>query len=125
MRDAISMPVSSRSLAQGSSCSDPRTPPPSLLAPSVTASGAAVTAATLSHTHTLTLSLSQYPLNYLKAAVKERLLLSASTAYRGYQPLGTNVTRHEAGFTQDWHEALDFYRCVCNVGGDGGGGGGR
>jgi hypothetical protein len=44
--------------------------------------------------------------------VKQQLLLSPITGYRGYQPLGTNVTRHEAGFTPDWHEALDFFRWV-------------
>jgi hypothetical protein len=46
----------------------------------------------------------------LQAEVKQQLLLTPARAYRGYQPLGTNVTRHEMGFTPDWHEALDFFR---------------
>jgi hypothetical protein len=47
---------------------------------------------------------------WLQVEVKSQLLLSPSTAYRGYQPLGTNVTRHETGFTPDLHEALDFFK---------------
>eukprot|EP00775_Hariotina_reticulata_P002982 gene2982-3265_t len=46
----------------------------------------------------------------LPAATKEQLLLSPARHYRGYQPLGTNVTRHEAGFTPDLHEALDYFK---------------
>eukprot|EP00882_Tetradesmus_deserticola_P026694 GHRQ01029474.1.p1 GENE.GHRQ01029474.1~~GHRQ01029474.1.p1 ORF type:complete len:195 (+),score=38.72 GHRQ01029474.1:1619-2203(+) len=46
----------------------------------------------------------------LQADVKSSLLLSPASHYRGYQPLGLNVTRHEAGFTPDWHEALDLFR---------------
>jgi hypothetical protein len=42
--------------------------------------------------------------------VKSQLLLRPASHYRGYQPLGLNVTRHEAGFTPDWHEALDLFR---------------
>lgn len=47
---------------------------------------------------------------FTQAAVKQELLLSPASAYRGYQPLGTNVTRHEMGFTPDWHEALDYFK---------------
>uniref|UniRef100_A0A383VMR0 Fe2OG dioxygenase domain-containing protein n=1 Tax=Tetradesmus obliquus TaxID=3088 RepID=A0A383VMR0_TETOB len=46
----------------------------------------------------------------LPAEVKASLLLSPASHYRGYQPLGINVTRHESGFVQDWHEALDLFR---------------
>lgn len=46
----------------------------------------------------------------LPASVKHSCLLSAGSAYRGYQPLGANVTRHDTGFTQDWHQALDYFR---------------
>jgi hypothetical protein len=46
----------------------------------------------------------------VQADVKSQLLLSPASHYRGYQPLGLNVTRHEAGFTPDWHEALDLFR---------------
>lgn len=45
-----------------------------------------------------------------QAAVKQQLLLSPSTNYRGYQPLGLNVTLHDQGLTPDWHEALDYYK---------------
>jgi hypothetical protein len=47
---------------------------------------------------------------HVQVDVKAQLLLSPSSAYRGYQPLGTNVTRHETGFTPDLHEALDFFK---------------
>jgi hypothetical protein len=46
----------------------------------------------------------------MQAEVKSSLLLSPGSHYRGYQPLGLNVTRHAAGFTPDWHEALDLFR---------------
>jgi hypothetical protein len=55
------------------------------------------------------------PMCPVQAAVKQQILLSPSSAYRGYQPLGTNVTRHEAGFTPDWHEALDYFRWGVNL----------
>lgn len=51
----------------------------------------------------------------LQVSAKQQLLLSPSTSYRGYQPLGTNVTRHEEGFTPDLHEALDFFRSAWNT----------
>ncbi|KAF8073234.1 2-oxoglutarate-dependent dioxygenase [Scenedesmus sp. PABB004] len=43
-------------------------------------------------------------------SAKRPLLLSPGTHFRGWQPLGANVTRHEGGFTRDMHEAIDFYR---------------
>eukprot|EP00879_Flechtneria_rotunda_P017829 GHRR01018688.1.p1 GENE.GHRR01018688.1~~GHRR01018688.1.p1 ORF type:complete len:302 (+),score=55.44 GHRR01018688.1:358-1263(+) len=46
----------------------------------------------------------------LPETVKRQLLLRPETCYRGYQPLGANVTRHHEGFTPDWHEALDLYK---------------
>jgi hypothetical protein len=48
----------------------------------------------------------------LQDRVKAQLQLSPSTHYRGYQRLGDNVTRHDTGFTRDWHEALDFFKEV-------------
>ncbi|KIY99545.1 hypothetical protein MNEG_8416 [Monoraphidium neglectum] len=38
-------------------------------------------------------------------------LRGAATSYRGYQPLGANVTRLPGGgFTRDWHEAIDLFK---------------
>lgn len=47
---------------------------------------------------------------WLQEADKQQLLLSPATHYRGYQPLGVNVTLHDAGHTPDWHEAIDFFK---------------
>jgi isopenicillin N synthase-like dioxygenase len=44
----------------------------------------------------------------LPDAVKSSILLSPQTHYRGYQPLGLNVTQG----ARDWHEGLDLYREV-------------
>ena len=46
----------------------------------------------------------------LQEAVKNEILLTSSSHFRGYQPLGANVTRYEGGFQRDWHEAIDLYR---------------
>ena len=42
--------------------------------------------------------------------VKKEIELSAKSKFRGYQPLGSNVTRYENGFSRDWHEGIDLYR---------------
>jgi isopenicillin N synthase-like dioxygenase len=46
------------------------------------------------------------------AAAKARAALSPATHYRGWQPLGANVTRYGSGtgFVRDAHEGLDLYR---------------
>jgi hypothetical protein len=68
---------------------------------------------THTHTHTYTHTHTRLPHRARpQEAVKRSLLLSPATAYRGYQPLGANVTRHTDGFTPDAHEALDYYKCV-------------
>ena len=41
-----------------------------------------------------------------KAAIRIR----PETGFRGWQQLGSNVTRYDGGFQRDMHEALDFYR---------------
>eukprot|EP00892_Ulva_mutabilis_P006008 jgi/Ulvmu1/377/UM001_0384.1 len=41
--------------------------------------------------------------------IKHEIALSPATNYRGYQSLGSNVTRYETGFQRDWHEAIDLY----------------
>lgn len=43
---------------------------------------------------------------------KRQIELSPQTHYRGYQPLGANVTRYEGGFVRDWHEGIDLYKEV-------------
>lgn len=48
----------------------------------------------------------------LPESTKQAIALSHDTHYRGYQAMGSNVTRHEGGFTRDQHEALDFYKAV-------------
>lgn len=51
----------------------------------------------------------------LPEATKRQILLSRETRYRGYQPLGANVTRYgtQGGdFSRDWHEGIDLYREV-------------
>ncbi|KAI8477180.1 MAG: hypothetical protein J3K34DRAFT_515859 [Monoraphidium minutum] len=48
----------------------------------------------------------------LPEATKQSIALrGAATAYRGWQPLGANVTRLPGGgFVRDWHEAIDLFR---------------
>jgi hypothetical protein len=41
-----------------------------------------------------------------KAAIRIR----PDTGFRGWQQLGSNVTRYDGGFQRDMHEALDFYK---------------
>lgn len=43
-------------------------------------------------------------------AVKRQIELSAASKFRGYQPLGANVTRYAGGYSRDWHEGIDLYR---------------
>ncbi len=38
--------------------------------------------------------------------------MTPKSSYRGYQFLGSNVTRYDGGFQRDWHEALDLYKDV-------------
>jgi hypothetical protein len=68
-----------------------------------------------------------------KDEIKRQIALTPGTSYRGYQALGSNVTRYEGGFARDWHEAIDLYKEVragwgvedclsCVDGGDGHGG---
>jgi hypothetical protein len=49
-----------------------------------------------------------------QADAKQSILLSPGTAYRGYQPIGANVTRYDGGaaFVRDWHEAIDLFKEV-------------
>ena len=49
-------------------------------------------------------------MNYVQEATKKEIELSAATHFRGYQRLGVNITKHENGFSRDWHEGIDFYR---------------
>ena len=49
-------------------------------------------------------------LQVMQEHLKKQILIRAGTHYRGYQQLGANVTRYEAGFQRDWHEAIDLYR---------------
>lgn len=56
----------------------------------------------------------------LPTSLKNQIAISPQTAYRGFQALGTNVTRYQGGFQRDWHEAIDLYkevRCVSQVAG--------
>lgn len=46
----------------------------------------------------------------MQANVKQQLALRADTNFRGYQQLGSNVTRYDGGFQRDWHEAIDLYK---------------
>ena len=46
----------------------------------------------------------------MQEGVKRQLELSPASRYRGYQPLGSNVTRYDEGFARDWHEGIDLYR---------------
>ena len=41
---------------------------------------------------------------------KQEIAIRPDKHYRGYQALGTNVTRFEGGFQRDWHEAIDLYK---------------
>ena len=41
---------------------------------------------------------------------KASIQLRPETGFRGWQQLGSNVTRYEGAFQRDMHEALDFYR---------------
>jgi len=45
----------------------------------------------------------------LQESTKQQIALSADRHFRGYQGLGSNVTRYDGGFSRDWHEGLDFY----------------
>lgn len=46
----------------------------------------------------------------MQEEIKKQISLSAESRFRGYQPLGANVTRYENGFARDWHEGIDLYR---------------
>jgi isopenicillin N synthase-like dioxygenase len=49
----------------------------------------------------------------LPAGVKAQIALTANCkqkGFRGYQALGSNVTRYDGGFQRDWHEAIDLYK---------------
>lgn len=46
----------------------------------------------------------------LQAHVKQEMSLGPETCYRGYQQLGSNVTRFDGGFQRDHHEAIDLYK---------------
>ncbi|CAL8466051.1 g5587 [Coccomyxa elongata] len=46
----------------------------------------------------------------LPAHVKQEISLGPETCYRGYQQLGSNVTRFDGGFQRDHHEAIDLYK---------------
>lgn len=49
----------------------------------------------------------------LPADVKAEIALTADCkrrGFRGYQALGSNVTRYDGGFQRDWHEAIDLYK---------------
>ena len=46
----------------------------------------------------------------LQDAQKRQIAIGPHTSYRGYQQLGTNVTRYGESFQRDWHEAIDLYR---------------
>lgn len=46
----------------------------------------------------------------LQAEVKSQIALGPETSYRGYQELGSNVTRFDGGFQRDHHEAIDLYK---------------
>jgi hypothetical protein len=41
---------------------------------------------------------------------KQKIALGPDTGFRGYQWLGSNVTRYEGGFQRDHHEAIDLYK---------------
>mmetsp|Transcript_10730 Transcript_10730/g.16828 ORF Transcript_10730/g.16828 Transcript_10730/m.16828 type:complete len:249 (-) Transcript_10730:702-1448(-) len=43
---------------------------------------------------------------------KQLIQVGEHTKFRGWQPLGVNVTRYEGGFQRDWHESIDLYREV-------------
>jgi isopenicillin N synthase-like dioxygenase len=43
-------------------------------------------------------------------AEKDLVKIRRGTEGRGYQGLGSNVTRHDGGFTRDWHEAEAYTR---------------
>lgn len=44
------------------------------------------------------------------AEEKNRYKIRPGSEGRGYQGLGSNVTRYDGGFARDWHEALDLYK---------------
>ncbi len=46
----------------------------------------------------------------MQAEVKQQIALGPETSYRGYQQLGSNVTRFDGGFQRDHHEAIDLYK---------------
>ncbi|EIE18553.1 Clavaminate synthase-like protein, partial [Coccomyxa subellipsoidea C-169] len=46
----------------------------------------------------------------MPAEVKQQIALGPETSYRGYQQLGSNVTRFDGGFQRDHHEAIDLYK---------------
>ena len=46
----------------------------------------------------------------MQEQVKQQIALGPHTSFRGYQHLGSNVTRYEGGFQRDWHEAIDLYK---------------
>lgn len=46
----------------------------------------------------------------LPEATKRQIALSPETNFRGYQPLGANVTRYNQDFVRDWHEGIDLYK---------------
>ena len=41
---------------------------------------------------------------------KASIRIRPETGFRGWQQLGSNVTRYDGGFQRDMHEALDFYK---------------
>ena len=41
---------------------------------------------------------------------KAEISIRPEAGFRGYQGMGTNVTRYDGGFQRDMHEALDLYR---------------
>lgn len=42
--------------------------------------------------------------------MKQQIALGPKSSYRGYQQLGSNVTRFDGGFQRDHHEAIDLYK---------------
>ena len=64
-------------------------------------------------THTPTCPPTHPP--YTQEEVKAQIALSPATHYRGWQRMGTNVTRFDGGYQRDWHEAIDLYKEVTQV----------
>ena len=48
----------------------------------------------------------------MQEATKQQIAISPQRHFRGYQGLGTNVTRYDGGFARDHHEGIDFYKDV-------------